>query len=407
VTDDAPVIRARATAVAEAVTVLRSLSIEERADWLSDAAQSLAGSAYERRDELSEATGLSIPMVEWASRTTLGTISSTALLELAREAQLEVGRAPDPVAILSVILAGNVFTASVRGIIVPLLFGIPVLAKASSSETLFPMMLRDALRLNDSRLGAAMDLVSFPGGDIERGAALAELAEAVSVYGSDQTVASLATELEDTPLISHGHGVSVAYCGTHARDDARIANTIKGLSLDICAYDQRGCLSPQLVYVEEGPNRPAATFAERLAEEGLHPMSHTLPRGPLPMSVGAAQAQWRGTAEVEGTLLRGDSYAVAIRDPDPIRWSPGYRNVTVVPVRDLEEALRAMEAIGSHLKCIGVDAGSLPEVQARLAQSSTLDAYACGMGEMQTPSLNAPADGLPIWQGLFRHATPD
>ena len=401
-TDDASVIRARAASVLEAGTVLSSSTIEERAHWLAEAATALAQKAHEGRAALSEATGLSIPMIEWATRTTVGTVAEDAMLALAQDARKAIDRAPDPIAMLSVILAGNVFTASVRGIVVPLLFGVPVLVKASSRETVFPAMLRDALRSADSRLGAAMSLVEFPGGDIEREAALVESAEAVSVYGSDETVAAMAARVEDIPLIAHGHGVSVAYCGSAALDDAHIGRTIDDLSLDICAYDQRGCLSPQLVYVEKTPYRSATDFAERLAEKGLGPMSRTLPRGPLPVSVGAAQTQWRGIAEVEGALLRGDSFAVSIREAQPIRWSPGFRNVTLVPVSALDEALRAMQPIGSNLKCVGADPASISEVHARLAHSSTLSAYACALGAMQTPPLDAPADGRPIWHGLFR-----
>lgn len=382
--------------------MLRAAAIEERADWLARTAVTLEQQAHERRNALAESTGLSVPMVEWAARTTLGTIGENTMLALAQEARGGNDRAPDPIAMLSVVLAGNVFTASVRGILVPLLFGVPVLVKASSRETLFPTMLRDALRSVDSRLGAGMDLLAFPGGDIESEAALVELAEAVAVYGDDETVAAMAARLGDTPMIAHGHGVSVAYCGTDALDDTHIGNTIAGLSLDICAYDQRGCLSPQLVYVEETPHRSTADFAKRLAEEGFAPMSRTLPRGALPVSVGAAQAQWRGVAEVEGTLVRGDTYAVAIRQASPIRWSPAYRNVALAPVAGLDEALQAMKPMGSNLKCVGADSASISEVHARLTQSAALSAYACAIGAMQTPSLDAPADGRPIWHGLFR-----
>ena len=303
VTDDASVVRARAASVLEAGALLSSSTIEERAHWLAEAATILTRHAHEGRDALSEATGLSIPMIEWATRTTLDTMTEDAMLALTQDVRKAIDRAPDPIAMLSVILAGNVFTASVRGIVVPLLFGVPVLVKASSKETMFPAMLRDALRSADSRLGAAMSLVAFPGGDIEPEAALVESAEAVSVYGSDETVSAMAARIGDIPLVAHGHGVSVAYCGAAALDDAHIESTIEHLSLDICAYDQRGCLSPQLVYVDDTPHRPATDFAERLAERGLGPMSRTLPRGPLPVSVGAAQAQWRGIAEVEGALL--------------------------------------------------------------------------------------------------------
>jgi acyl-CoA reductase-like NAD-dependent aldehyde dehydrogenase len=392
--DDASAVRDRAAAVFGAGTALRAATIEERACWLSQAATILARKTDERCRSLSEATGLSIPMVQWATRTTLETIEEHAMLSLAPKAE--------PIAMLSVVLAGNVFTAPVRGIFVPLLFGIPVLVKASSSDTIFPAMLRDALRSADAQLGAAIDVVVFPGGDIDCEAGLVELAEAVSVYGSDETVEVIAARLGSTPLIPHGHGTSVAYCGARALEEKQIANTIAGLSLDICAYDQRGCLSPQIVYVEETQHMSTAELAERLAKDGLDPMSATLPRGPLPGSVGAAQAQWRGIGEVEGTLIRGGTYAVSIRPARPIRWSPGFRNVTFAPVRGLDEALNEMTALGFNLKCVGTDSASISEVRARLADNPALSAYACPMGTMQTPPLDAPADGRPIWHGLFR-----
>jgi hypothetical protein len=303
---------------------------------------------------------------------------------------------------LSVILAGTVFTAPVRGIVVPLLLGVPVLVKASSRERLFPTMLRDALRHGNPRLGGAMNLVVFPGGDAEREAALVELAESVAVYGSDQTIAAVAARLRDTSLLAHGHGVSIAYCGRQALSDAHIERTIADLSVDICAYDQRGCLSPQVVFVEERPDFSAHVFAERLAAKGLEPMSNALPRGPLPTSVGAAQAQWRGIAEIEGTLISGNAHAVAVRPALPWRWSPGYRNVTISPVRGLDAVMQALEPLGQSLKCVGADSATLGEIQARLTESGTLQAYACPLGKMQTPGLDAPADGRPIWHGLLR-----
>ncbi|MBW2161157.1 MAG: hypothetical protein JRH14_14550, partial [Deltaproteobacteria bacterium] len=126
-TDDASVVRARAASVLEAGEALRVSTLEERAHWLSQAARTLARQAEDGRDALSRTTGLSIPMVEWAARTTLDTMTEDAMRGLAQSAQKGTDQAPDPIAMLSVVLAGNVFTASVRGIVVPLLFGVPVL----------------------------------------------------------------------------------------------------------------------------------------------------------------------------------------------------------------------------------------------------------------------------------------
>ncbi len=400
--EDAAEIRARAAAVTEAGFELRAASTKERALWLSEATSILTQRAEEAGTALSEATGLSVPMVRWAVRTTLDTIREDTLLSLAAQASEENPRSLEPISMLSLVLAGNVFTASARGILVPLLLGVPVLAKVSSKESLFPAMLLATLRESDSRLGASLDLVAFAGGDTALEAAFVERAEAVSAYGSDETIAALALRLGTKPLIAHGHGVSVAYCDAEALDAGAIDETIQRLALDISAYDQRGCLSPQLVYVEETEQTSALSFARRLCEQGLGPMSLSLPRGALPIASGAVQAQWRGVAAVEGTLLRGDTYAVAVRRSHPIRWSPGYRNVTLSPVCGIDDALRAMNAIGPGLKCIGASRDSISALRERLPQSRSPSAYVCALGEMQIPALDAPADGRPIWYGLFR-----
>jgi hypothetical protein len=104
VSDDASAVGARAAAVLDAGGVLRAAALEERADWLAEAALTLEREAHRGSKTLSEATGLSALMVEWAARTTLGTIRRDAMLALEQEA-----RGGNPIAMLSVELAGNVF----------------------------------------------------------------------------------------------------------------------------------------------------------------------------------------------------------------------------------------------------------------------------------------------------------
>lgn len=401
-TQSAADVRGQATLVLAAGEFLRAASIEERAAWLVEAARILQKESEQEREALSKASGLSAAMVDWAARTTLDSIREDALLRLAQDAHSGSDWSLGPVAMLSMVLAGNVFTAPVRGIVVPLLLGVPVLVKTSSKETLFPSMLRGALDAADHGLAQSLGLVSFRGDDSDCVTALVERAGAVSVYGSDETVAALAARLGSTPLIEHGHGVSVAFCGADSLDEKHLDETLGNLALDICAYDQRGCLSPQLVYVEETARLSANDFARRLAQDGLDPLSTTLPRGLLPSSVGAEQAQWRGLAEVEGNLVQGDGFALAVRSATPLRWSPAYRNVTIAPVRGIEEAVSSMEPIGSNLKCVGADPGSIAELRRRIERAPALRAYLCPLGTMQTPALDAPADGHPIWRGLLR-----
>ncbi len=395
---DAPTIADRAEAVQKAGVSLRRASVEHRAAWLAASAGLLLREVRTHARALSESTGLSIPMIEWAAQTTLDTVDARSLSSLAAQAGQSGG---EPISMLAIILAGNVFTAPVRGIVVPLLLGVPVLVKSSSRETLFPAMLKDALRRADDRLAAAMDVIAFPGGDVDPESSLLAAADAVSVYGSDETVAAIRTRHGEKAVIAHGHGVSAAFCGPAALGEDALQSTLSAVALDVCAYDQRGCLSPQVVYVEPTPRCSTLAFAQRLADEGLAPLSKRLPRGPLPLAAGAAQTQWRGAGEVEGRLIRGEDHAICVRPPGSVRWSPGYRNLTVMCVGSLEEAIGLMRPFASSLKCLGADDASRRVAEARL-QEAGFEAYACPLGHMQTPTLDAPADGRPIWQGLLR-----
>jgi hypothetical protein len=392
--ESAAEIRARRNEVAASTESLKAAPLTRRAEWLSDAARRLAEAGERAALELAESTRLSRPMVEWGIRTTLETVAPSALVSLGNQA-LATGGAP--LRWLPLMLAGNVFTASVRGVFIPLLLGAPVLAKASSRELAFPVLMRDALRAADPALGASFDVVSFAGGDVTLERELVGDACAIAVYGGDATIAEVEARHPNARVIAHGHGLSLAFVARASLDSN---DTLRSLALDVAAYDQRGCLSPQAIYVEAGAS-DAEAFAERLCKEGLGRIAASLPRGPLPLAVGGAQAQWRGLAEVRGRLFRGPEHAVALVDQDSMQWSPGFRNVSVVPVKSLRGALASWAHLGDTLKCIGVDETSLDSTAKVLAESESLTAYACTIGSMQTPPLDAPADGRPPWDGLL------
>lgn len=397
-TERSSILRERAVEVKRAGARLAAVSSEARGAWIADAASALINTASQAREPLAESTGLSPEMVDWAVRTTLETFDRASLDELHRTATADGDSA---IEMLSVVLAGNLFTASVRAMLVPLLLGVPVLVKVSSRERMFPAMLAEALRTADAELCEAVGLVSFPGGDETMEAGFLEHAAAVAVYGGNETVSAIQERHRDLPLIAHGHGLSAAYCGRDALATDRAKTTLEALALDIAAYDQRGCLSPQVVYVEAEASS-LVEIAERLGAIGLGPLEAQMPRGPLPIEAGAAQAQWRGLAEATGALVPGESFAIAAVDADELRWSPGYRNVSLVAVEGPEPAADALATLGSTLKCVGVDQASADRVRTALATHRGLSAYTCGLGTMQTPALDAPADGKPIWHGLLR-----
>jgi hypothetical protein len=146
-----------------------------------------------------------------------------------------------------------------------------------------------------------------------------------------------------------------------------------------------------VVFVARSGRVVPREFSRLLADEGLAPLARSLPRGALPMDLGAQQLQWRGLGVVRGELFEGDGFAVSYEADGPLRLSPGYRNVLVLECGDPRELARRVGPLGVHLKALGVggDAARRAEI-ARAPLAPRVSA----LGTMQTPGLGGPADAV-------------
>ncbi len=398
-------IRALHAALRAAARLLRAVPLAERAAALERACARLldAEDALGRalRAELLVRSGLSASGIELGLSTTLGLFRRGALCALHRargegdegdhDHDYDHDRdhdGVDGVKVCVAVLAGNVFSAAARPLLLPLLCGRAVLAKASSADDVLPRYLARALDAVDPRLGAACAVLRFGRGEPAREAALLSGADVVSIYGDDDTLASLrGRACAGARLLAHGHGFGAIVVGADALgDEASARELATRVALDVAAYDQRGCLSPQALLVLRGGALGVRAFA-RLLGEALQACEQELPRGVLPPEASAAQLQWLGVAAALGELERGERWAVSYEAQAALRPSPGYRNLSVYELADLDAVAARLRALGAHLKALGL-AGSAPRALAPLAP------YACEVGAMQIPPLETPLDNL-------------
>jgi hypothetical protein len=401
-------LRQAASQVVSAGERLWRTSPERRAAWLADAFSMLADPKHplgqRARTEIPQSAGLSPEMVSWALTHALGVLRESGLSAFEHSVPKPHASAARvrPGQLLVLVLAGNVFTACARGTALPLLFGWPVLAKASSRDDVFPLLLECALGESDAQLAQAFRVVTFPGEEEARNAVLFEQADAVSAYGSDSTLNAIRAQLSATvSFIPHGHGLGAAFIGSAALANLSLAREVaRGLALDVAAYDQRGCMSPLVAWVARDANVGLQQFGELVHAE-LSALSTSLPRGPLPMAVASAQLSWRGISAIRGSLLEGDGFAVACEDTGSLRLSPGHRNLQLLGVASIQALPHKLSPLGVHLKCLGVAGVSdLRSVLALLP--ARVAPRVCPVGSMQTPPLHALHDGVPAWEGLVR-----
>lgn len=267
--------------------------------------------------------------------------------------------------------AGTVPGVSVTSLIRGLLVKSPVLLKPGRGDVVLPVLFLRALAREAPEVAAAAAVVYWPGGATDAEDELLRQADLVVVYGSDATVESVRSRLRPTTrLVAYRHRVSLALVGREALGpemeragdgDAR-PPAPRALARAVALFDQRGCVSPHAVYVEEGGDATPRDFAEALARS-LEALDRELPSGVVDPEEASRLQQLRGTTELrvaagEGRELwhGGQSPWTVVYDPDPaFEASCLNRMVRVKPVGHAEELPDLLEPVARHLQTVAAE----------------------------------------------------
>jgi hypothetical protein len=172
---------------------------------------------------------------------------------------------------------------------------------------------------------------------------------------------------------------------------------------DVVAWNQQGCLSPHVIYVQHGGGVPPGQFAEMLAEE-LERREETEPRGELPVEVAAGLASRRAFYEMRAAhspdthpwCSRNSTAWTVVYEADPrFQLSCLNRFIYVKGVKDLTEALQNAESVRDQVSTVGLAA---PEDKAQALATELARwgvARVCRLGQMQEPPLTWRHDGRP------------
>lgn len=260
------------------------------------------------------------------------------------------------------VVAGSVPGVGVSALIRSLLVKAPTLLKLGRGDIVLPCLFARALRAHDPDLADALAVVYWPGGaeDLER-AALSD-AEVAVVYGSDETVRTLRSYAPITSrFVGYHHRVSAGVVGVEALTDARATETAAEVAAAVAVFDQRGCVSPQIIYVEESGEVCVSDFIERLAT-AFGDLETRLPGGELGEEEASTMQQLRGAAELLAASGGGEIYhggteatwtVILETEVEPIVPCGG-RVVRVVSLADYRELPRLLEPLRGHLQTLGV-----------------------------------------------------
>lgn len=325
----------------------------------------------EARKRLPEATGLSVESIELALKDHFETYPTDAEMDALLES---TGRAD----VCHVILSANVFTASLRALVLAVATAPRVYVRRSRRDSVVAELLICCLALD----GLFADL---DGNVLFVDEVNPEPGHELHIYGSDETISTILANLPEGVLVrAHGTGLGLAIVG--ANDDVGVV--AEALARDIGIFDQRGCLSPRFVFVE-GDEAWARQFCEKL-DEVLTRFALRVPRGELDEGLRAEVARYQATEEAIGTYWHGFAHGIGF-DPEPraLMLPPAARIVHVVAV-DEARARLLIEPWKRYVTAVGANGES---GLAGMMKKWLPQARWSRLGNMQRPLLDGPVDG--------------
>ncbi|MEM7416927.1 MAG: acyl-CoA reductase [Gemmatimonadota bacterium] len=260
------------------------------------------------------------------------------------------------------IVAGGVPGVGTHAMVRSLLVKSPTLLKAGRGDGVIPELFCRALSDDVPWLAEACLARQWDRDRVDLTTAALRHAEVATVYGSDQTISAIRrTAPPTTRLVEYRHRESIVVVGSEALRPERVRAAAASVANAIGAFEQRGCVCPHLVYVEDVGSGGPLGFAEHVAD-AMRRLQVELPSAPLDVDEASALQQLRGVAELHAATSTdrvwygeaGGSWTIVF-EAEPREGPPTLRrSARVRPWADLGELVDRLRPTAAHLQSLGV-----------------------------------------------------
>jgi hypothetical protein len=299
--------------------------------------------------------------------------------------------------------AGSIPNPTLTSIVFGLLTRSAQFVKCASGSSFLPRMFAHSIYDADPKLGACLEIAAWRGGNSALESALFAEADCVTATGSDETLAAVRAPLPvKIRFLGYGQRVSFGFVAAEVLCGSRAKKIVAAAADDVVAWNQLGCLSPHVVYIEAGGEVSPENFGEMLADE-LERREQTEPRGELPAEHVAVIASRRGIYEVRAAhspettrhwCSKNSTAWTVVYEADPrFQMSCLNRFIYIKAAADLTAALQGADDIRGKVSTVGLAAPEEKsnEIATQLARWGAT--RVCPLGQMQNPPLAWRHDG--------------
>jgi hypothetical protein len=297
--------------------------------------------------------------------------------------------------------AGNVPALSMWSFVSGLLVKAGSIGKISSAEPIFATLFARLLAEIEPRWADCFAVVWWPN-ESDLVPTTFALADVVLAYGGNPALQAMQAHVPvTTRFLPHGHKMSLGMIAAEALTVQKGPHVAMQAALDIARFDQQGCYSPHMFYVQKGGQISPYEFAQQLSH-ALASLHHKMRRRDLSLEEAAQINAWREMHELKALddmthkLLGHEttqSMVVFSEQPLPLSPSPLNRCMVVVAVDTLTEVAALIEPEREYLQTVGLAAA--PETLLELSDCLGRVGVTriCALGAMTSPAAGWHHDG--------------
>jgi hypothetical protein len=336
-----------------------STQLENRMDCIEGALNDLSVQLKEGGfvEKVSIESRLDPASTAWALQRWIDSIKRADIEQLTRSAK-RLGTSSWRVTTLA---PGNVPVVAAESLFLGYLSGVShrlALSRRSSivAKTLFSSLIkRDPSAALTTRLFVWQEMSQ----DVRKNALSSS--DCVVVYGHAETVELIHRMIpQSARLIPHGPCLAVAYLPDASPLLPPLLQQLDALAYDVLAFDQRGCRSPHLLFVEGSPERGQKIFSV-LADRSFPKAAKALPRGALQAEEEQGFYLDRLTSLSLGEAVSGEGWLLNFEaSPYIPRTAPPGRALRVLSIPDISALAPLLKALPAPVGLLLTPDGTAP-----------------------------------------------
>ena len=317
------------------------------------------------------------------------------------ENRSSMARGPE---LITIITAGSPPCPTIMTMIHGLIVGSAQFIKCADKGGFIPRLFAHSLYESHPKIGSCIEISSWPGTEPTLEKILFDESDCIIATGRDETINSIRSKItNDKKFIGYGQKVSLAYIQKDMLSRAMARELAKSAAQDIASWNQLGCLSPHIIYIEKGGAVSPELFSGMLAES-LAAIENLQPRGDIPAEIDGDilykrkffESRALRTGDVRQWSSETDTSWTVVFEEDPLfTTSCQNRFIHVKSINDIDEMLRVAEMTRGQVSTVGLSA---PKNEAEILFKKLAHwgvTRICPIGKMQEPALGWRHDGRP------------